>query len=864
MTTDPDTTARPAGPFWWARLHAALMPDYNRRATAYWWLTVAIGVAVLAQTLSSLSTFPLLALAEVGAGAAIAMLAGCLPFRVPRSKLSFTAGEVVIFLLLLLHGPAAATLAAAGEALVGSWRTSKRWTSRIVSPATASIAMFWAGSLLLAVVDFLQSFGLASEAVLLVASTCCALLYFLLNTALITAVPYLKRSEWPTLGETFGNFGWVGISVVASAPVACLLFFALQHAGAGVVLVAAPMAAMLLTTLHYHFRQRQADESIRKSHLEAIEREAELAARHVRELEASERRFQSAFAHAAIGMTLVSCEGRVLQMNSALRGLLGLGSYESVAERVFGDFVDAEYVALLNEQLAQLNARQVESFSVELRLHHGDGELVWAALDGSFISEIETAAPTVILQVQDVTARRLAEARLHHIAFHDSLTRLPNRRRFLEDLGQALTRAKAEPGRHFSLMFLDFDGFKLINDSLGHAVGDEFLVAVSRRIQQHVRPNDVVARLGGDEFAILSVDIGDEHCVLALAERLLEALRQPFKIAGSDISTSASIGITFSGLGYNTPSDMLRDADAAMYKAKVNGKAQYALFDGVLHGEMSHRRRLEGDLRRALAGRQLSVAYQPIFDLGARRVTGFEAFARWIHPEFGAISPHLFIAIAEETGLVLSLTDFVLGTACRQLREWQLRDESFGELTVHVNVSGNDVAHAGLPARVKAALVKAQLQPRHLTLELTENILSRCLESALPTLARLQELGVGVSIDDFGTGYSSLRQLSTLPVASLKIDRAFVHEMQRGADGGAVVRAIVSLGNSLGKSVIAEGIESAAQLEQLRAIGCSAGQGYHLSRPLAAERIDRLLDRMVASAHASPGQPDVQAGLLLH
>jgi len=858
------TAASSEARFWWTRLHRAFMPDYHRLATAYWWITVLVGVAVVAHTLRELSALPLLALAEVFAGAAIAALAGFFPFRVPRSKTSFTAGEIAIFLLLLLHGPAAATLAAAGEALVGSWRTSKRWTSRIVSPATASIAMLCAGSLLHAAMRFLQSLGLVSAAVLLVATTCCALVYFLVNTALITAVPYLKRSQWPTVAEMFGNFGWVGISVVGSAPFAGLLFLAFQQAGVGVVMVAVAMVAMLLTMLHYVFRQQQANDAIRKSQLEAIEREAALGARHVRELEASERRFHSAFTHASIGMALVSPKGRVLQMNSALRDLLGLGSYESTAERLFAEFVDPESVAALDAHLAQLNAAEVESFSVELRLRHGEGDEVWAAVHGSFISEIESPSPSLVLQLQDVTARRQAEARLQHIAFHDSLTRLPNRRRFQEELVGALAVVKAHPGRHFSLMFLDFDGFKLINDSLGHAAGDEFLVVVARRIERHVRPGDIVARLGGDEFAILTDDVDDERYAVGLAERLLDALRQPFRIAGTDLTMSASIGITFSGLGYVTPSEMLRDADTAMYKAKVNGKARYALFDALLHTEVSHRLRLERDLRDALAAGELSVAYQPIFDLGRRRVTGFEALARWNHPELGPISPLSFIPIAEDAGLILALTDFMLRTACRQLREWQLRDEAFGELDVHVNISGNDVAHPGLVSRVAAALAEAKLQPRHLTLELTENVLVQRLETSLPTLGELRRQGIGLSLDDFGTGYSSLRHLSTLPVNTLKIDPGFVHGLQRGANEAAVLRAMVLLGTSLGKSIIAEGIETAEQMEQLRQMGCPAGQGVHLARPLAPAVVGRMLAALRDKEQAARARPEVRPGALLH
>jgi diguanylate cyclase (GGDEF)-like protein/PAS domain S-box-containing protein len=842
-----------AGP-WWVRLHRALMPDYNRQATAYWWVMVLVGAGILGHTLRTLLALPAADWVQVGAGAAIAMLAGFFPVRIPRSKNSFAAGEIFIFLLLLLHGPAAATLAAAGEGLIGSWRTSRRWTSRIASPAMACVAMFSTGSLLHTGIEASRTLGLYSAGLLLVATMLCAVLHFVLNTLLITAIPYLKRNQWPTLREMFGNFGWVGITFAGSASVACLLFLTFQQSGIGVLMAAAPIIAMLLSTLHYFFRQQEADETVRKSSLEAAEREAEVAARHVRELEVSERRFHSAFTHASIGMALVSFDGRVLQVNSALRALLGIDDAQAVAQRLFSDFVDANDAPTLNDHLMQLNSEQIQSFAVELRLRHGEGIDVWAAVHGSFFSEVDAPAPSLILQVQDITERRQAQAGLHHIAFHDSLTGLPNRRRFQEDLGQALNRVRADPQRHFGLMFLDFDRFKLINDSLGHAVGDEFLVAVAGRIRLHVRPHDIVARLGGDEFAILAEDLDCEHYAVTLAERLLDVLRQPFQIAGTDITTSASIGITFSGMDYATPEEMLRDADTAMYKAKTGGRARYALFDTALHTEVSNRLRMEGDLRRALDAGQLSVAYQPLFDLASGRVGGFEALARWNHPELGEISPMTFIAVAEDSGLIMPLTDHVLRTACKQLRQWQLRDSEFADLTMHVNVSGNDIAHPGFVARVTAALVEARLQPQHLTLELTENILMERLEAALPVLRELRRLGVGLSVDDFGTGYSSLRHLSSLPVNSLKIDRAFVADLHLGSDEAAVVRAIILLGNSLGKSIIAEGIETAAQMDQLRQMGCSAGQGFHMSRPLAAEMIDTMLGGLVAQA-AAPRKP---------
>ena len=834
----PIATSSPASRAWWARLHRALMPDYNREAATYWWVVVALGVAVFGYALHTLLALPAGDLLQVGIGTLIAMLAGFFPVRIPRSKNSFAAGEIFMFLLLLLHGPAAAALAAAGEGLIGACRTSKRWTSRIVSPATACLAMFVTGSLLTASINSVKSIGQYSAGLLLLATVLCATFYFVLNTLLITAVPFLKRKQWPTLREMFGNFGWVGITFAGSASMACLLFLTFQQSGIGVLMAAAPIIGMLLVTLQYFFRQQEVDESVRQSHLVAIEREAGVAARHVRELEVSERRFHSAFTHASIGMALVSFEGRVLQVNAALRALLGVDASQAIAQQPFGEFVSADDIAMLDHHLLQLNAQQIPSFAVELRLRHRDSIDVWAAVHGSFFSEADSAEPCLILQVQDITARRQAEAGLHHIAFHDSLTGLPNRRRFHEQLLRALSQTGTEPKQHFGLLFLDFDRFKLINDSLGHGVGDEFAI--------------ITDHLDCDRYAV------------ALAERLLDVLRQPFQIAGTEITSSASIGITFSGMGYATPEDMLRDADTAMYKAKTNGKARYALFDASLHTEVSHRLRIEGDLRRALAAGQLAVAYQPVFDLASQRITGFEALARWNHPELGEISPVAFIEVAEDAGLMVALTDFVLSNACQHLRRWQARHEVFAELNMHVNVSGNDIAHPGLVARIETALAAARLQPHHLTLELTENILMARLEGALPMLTELRRKGVGLSVDDFGTGYSSLRHLSSLPVDSLKIDRAFVADLHRGSNEAAVVRAIVLLGNSLGKSIIAEGIETPSQMDQLLQMGCTAGQGFHLSRPLAPELIDDLLDALAEQVASAPPQLHFENSMLLH
>ena len=846
-------------PNWWVRRHRAFMPDYNRKAATYWWAMVLLGAAILVHALHTLLTMSATDVLQVCVGAGIAMAAGFFPVRIPRSKTSFVAGEIFIFLLLLLHGPEAAALAAAGEGLVGSWRTSKRWTSRIVSPAMACVAMFVCGSVLNAGIESATVHGVDSAGLLLAGTMLAAVLYFILNTLLLTAVPSLKRNAWPSPREMCGNFGWVGITFAGSACVACLLFLTFRQSGSGVLIAAAPIIGLLLATLHYFFRQQEADETVRRNQLDAIEREAQLAARHIRDLEVSERRFHSAFTHASIGMALVSFDGHVLQVNAALLALLGIDDDATIKQRLFSDFVDLGDAHMLKDHLSQLNSQQIPSFTIELRMSHRHSVEVWAGVHGTFFSEVDAQAPSLILQVQDITARRQAEAGLHHMAFHDSLTGLPNRRRFQDDLGLALDRVRVDSKRQFGLIFLDFDRFKLINDSLGHAVGDEFLIAVAVRILAHLRPGDIVARLGGDEFAILAEDVHCQRYAVTLANRLLEIFRQPFQIGGTEITTSASIGITFSENGSATPAEMLRDADTAMYKAKAGGKARYALFDTALHVEVSNRLRIEGDLRRALADRELTVAYQPLLELTTGRLTGFEALVRWNHPELGAINPANFISIAEDAGLIIPLTDFMLRSACVQLREWQLRDAAFANLTMHVNVSGNDIAHAAFVARVTSTLVEARLQPQHLCLELTENILMERLEAALPTLTEVCRLGVGLSVDDFGTGYSSLRHLSSLPVSSLKIDRAFVADLRRGSNEAAVVRAIVLLGNTLGKSIIAEGIETLDEMEQLRQMGCTLGQGFHLSRPLPSHQIDEMLNRLIVPANDSECFADAEA-----
>jgi diguanylate cyclase (GGDEF)-like protein/PAS domain S-box-containing protein len=841
--TEPAPPARP-GPL--RRLHAALMPDYNRAATLYWWTVVLGGGVALVLAVAHLLTQPPQVWLQVLAGAAIAMLAGVFPVRIPGVKTSFAAGEIFIFLLLLLHGPAAAVVAAAGEGFIGSYRTSKRWTSRLASPAMAVLAMGAMGLLHQSLI------GLAPESapLLIIGTMVFALGYFVLNAQLVTAVGRLKRGENLLQLRVFDSFGWVSVAYAGSAALASLLHLVYLQSGLGVLAAMVPILGMLLATLHYFFRQQEAAEAARAASAEAAERERELAARHVRELEASERRFHSAFTHASIGMALLAFDGRVLQANEALRALLGRSRDELVGSP-FQALAHEADGPRLQERLGLVNEREFEGFALELRCRHRDGHAVWVSTHCSFFSEPGSGEPCLILQVQDITARRKAEEDLHHLAFHDSLTGLPNRRRFHELLGHAVAAHAAatgagQPTPGYAVMFLDFDRFKLINDSLGHDAGDAFLVQVATRIVDHLRPHDVVARLGGDEFAVLVRHVDEEGTVVALAERLMDALKRPFVVAGTELMTSASIGITFSALGYTSAEAVLRDADTAMYKAKGAGKARYALFDASLHTEVADRLRLEGELRHAIDDGRLSVAYQPVYELprdeaGAPRLAGFEALVRWNHPMDGTIAPGRFLPIAEEAGLMVRVTDFVLHCACRQLKAWQEASPEHAGLTMNVNVSGHDIAHPALVARVSRALVESGVSPQHLCIELTENILMSRVEGALGTLKELKRLGVLLAIDDFGTGYSSLSHLSTLPLDCLKIDRSFVARLGAGHAEEAVVRSIVLLGSSLGKVVVAEGIETPEQLQRLRRLGCRYGQGYLLGRPQKPQHVSSVL-----------------------
>jgi diguanylate cyclase (GGDEF)-like protein len=438
-----------------------------------------------------------------------------------------------------------------------------------------------------------------------------------------------------------------------------------------------------------------------------------------------------------------------------------------------------------------------------------------------------------------VESLREQEERMRHAALYDELTGLANRTLFVDRLTQAIARTN-RTGNAFAVLLLDLDGFKRVNDSLGHLVGDQLLVEAGWRLRGVLRDNDVAARLGGDEFVILLEDVTDAQGPAAVADRLHRALQKPCILGGQQVVVSASIGIAHSGAGYDKPEDIIRDADIAMYSAKSREKGTHAEFDVRMHQQAVRRLTVEAELRRGLDRGELELHYQPIVDLDSGRTAKLEALIRWRHPERGLVAPGEFLPVAEDSGLMPAIGGWVMREACHQLARWH-RTLAGPRLDMSVNVSNRQFWHGHLTRDIEQCLASAGLQPRHLAVEITEGVIMHDIRLAQRQLDELHELGVELHIDDFGTGYSSLDVLHQLPIDVLKIDRSFVARVGSGPKSRELVRTIVTMGNNLGMALIAEGIETAEQEAEVRALGCAYGQGYRLCRPLPSVEIEAYL-----------------------
>ncbi len=582
-------------------------------------------------------------------------------------------------------------------------------------------------------------------------------------------------------------------------------------------------------------KRRRATERTLDKQLGYVEAEPQFASNSIPfALSASPRPSHGTFDNAAIGMAVVSMDGSWLQVNDALCKLLGYSEQELRATS-FQRLTHSEDLRHVQSQIQRVLEGYVQSHEQEKRYIHEHGHAVWVQWHVSLLKDSETGTKRLFFQVQDISDRKKAEEKLTQ----DTLTGLPNRARFYDLL--KLRVARKQPNRQCAVLLLDVDRFKLVNDSLGNASADQLLIQIAQRVKTCMRQGDVLARVGGDEFAVLLDDVSGEDEASSVATRIQQALSISFNLLGQEVYTTLSIGIALASDYSEHVSDILRDAETAMHQAKARGKARYEIFGRDMHGEFMSRLKLETDLRRACERDELFVDYQPIVSLQNQTLIGFEALVRWLHPEVGLVPPTDFIPVAEETGLILTIGQTVLESACRQVREWQETCPASPPLFVSVNLSVKQFNQPGLVENIASLLEQFQLPPRCLKLEITESVFSDNIEAAVGLLTQLRELGVQLSIDDFGTGYSSLSYLQRFPIDTLKIDRSFVTQMMENEENLAIVRTIVALAQNLGMDVVAEGVETEDQLSLLRKLECENGQGFLFSTPLGGLELDQFI-----------------------
>jgi diguanylate cyclase (GGDEF)-like protein/PAS domain S-box-containing protein len=575
-----------------------------------------------------------------------------------------------------------------------------------------------------------------------------------------------------------------------------------------------------------------------------------------------EELFQIVTENAADMIALVDVKGRRLYNSPAYKRVLGYSATELSETSSFDQIHPDDRFKVLEA------AREARSTGVgrklEYRIQHKDG--TWRVLESiaAAIRDKNGEVVKLVIVNRDVTERKRAEEQLEHHSFHDALTGMPNRRLFLDRLQHLFARARRSPDRQHAVLFVDLDGFKVFNDTMGPAAGDKVIVEIGRRLGACLRHDDtvsrpqgefpemdtVLSRMGGDEFTLLLEEVSDPSNALRVAKRILLAVAEPLMIGGRQVRTSASVGIALSKSTHEHAMDLLQDADVAMRRAKAMGGARCEVFDEAVHTRAVNRLKLEAELREAVEKHQFRVYYQPIVQLGTKQITGFEAFLRWQHPEQGLISPSKFIETAEDAGLLASTGQWVILEACKQLRAWDNETPKMEAVSIGVNVSTKQLADARFVTGLESALRDAAINPERLHLEITENVAAVDAKLTATVLAHLKQLRVGVILDDFGTGNSSLSGLRQFPVEALKIDRSLVSEMLIDRGTCDTIELIILLSHKLKLKVIAEGVESIKQFDHLLHLGCELGQGNFFSPPVEAQEAEELLRRRMPALQA--------------
>jgi diguanylate cyclase (GGDEF)-like protein/PAS domain S-box-containing protein len=597
----------------------------------------------------------------------------------------------------------------------------------------------------------------------------------------------------------------------------------------------------------------------RKAILEALGREIALALESTALAEEvhrrnSEERFRSLIQNSSDVVAVVGADGVTHYVSPAVERILGYKPEDAIDHSTFmPPIMHPEDIDRVRRLFAGLTGSPGASATADFRLRHADGRWIHVeAIAKNLLNE--PSIDGIVVNYRDITERKTFEEQLRHQAFHDPLTDLPNRALFMDRLRHALVRLKRRK-KLAAVLFLDLDNFKLVNDSLGHEAGDRLLVSVAKRLRGCLRAEDTIARFGGDEFTILLEDVTHTGDAVRVANQITRALKAPFALEGREVFINTSIGIALSTSGHERPTDLVRNADAALYRAKASGKAACEVFDAAMNTLALERLDLEADLRRAIERGELAVHYQPQLELLTGRIAGWEALVRWRHPERGLIPPPTFLSIAEERGLITQIGNLVLEEACRQAKEWQEERHPTADtsLNMSVNISARQLQRPDeLVREVVRILEQTGLAPDTLVLEITESLIMEDAEYNVDVLGRLKDLGVQVAVDDFGTGYSNLAYLKRFPMDMLKVDKSFVNGLGEKPEDTAIVEAVISLARALGLRTVAEGIETSGQLERLRDLGCELGQGYYFSRALPAYEASDLL--LAPAGHYAKGR----------
>ncbi|MGB7207503.1 MAG: EAL domain-containing protein [Pyrinomonadaceae bacterium] len=811
--------------------------NYEKLTKSYMLTVIAGGIVCLAAALLNLPVekvdlkFLILFCFTIGLGSRVTV-------QIPKFKSHIAVSDTFIFLALLMYGGELAIILSAVEAFFSSRRFCSKKLTIFFNSATLAISTtcvvfvlkmsgLYTSEQRHAEGEYLQNFIVTLSAM--------ALTQFLANTSLASLHDSMKNAI--PLWETWKNkYAWSFITYFFGAASAGSLKLLTNSVGFGVIIATFPV--IFFISLAYRMYLKNIEISMQQA--EQASEYAKILEDQSDALRESEERFRSAFNYAPIGIALVSSSGQWLKVNRALCTILGYEEVEFLSMD-FQSIIFPEDLGVTLVKIHELISGKTANCQMEQRYLHKAGRTVWTSWSVSAANDSKSDVPNLIFQIQDITEKKLAEEKLQHEATHDALTGLPNRSFFMNRLTNALSKATENPTYKVSVLFIDLDRFKYVNDSLGHLIGDQLLISISERLRDCMRPSDIVARLGGDEFTILVEGRYDVSEVIRIAERIQQKFSMPFDLKGHEVYSSASIGILHASDKHLSSEDMMRDADTAMYQAKRAGKARHEVFDEKMHLAAKEILQLETDLRRAIDNNEIFIVYQPIFSLSNGQIQGIEALTRWTHPTRGNIPPDKFIALAEEIGFIEPLGEYILRRSCIEIGPIFDALPDGNELTLSVNLSCKQFGQTDLVKKFKGILDETNFPARKLKLEITESVFFEYQEKAIEMLNEIRELGIEIDIDDFGTGYSNLSYLVRLPISTLKIDRSFVSPID--ADGGntEIVQTVLSLARNLGLKTVAEGIETATQMNALKKLGCDGGQGFLLAKPMKFNEIQDFL-----------------------